>query len=95
MTQTLGIDHAAESTKTGACVLEWNPDHATVVDVAVGSRARPLENADLVQLLEGVPTAGIDAPFGWPVAFLRAVTAWSENAPGAHRGPPSPAASFA
>ncbi len=80
MTYTVGIDLAAESSKTGACVVEWDAGRATVTDVIVGSRARPLENADLVELLDAAPAAGIDAPFGWPVAFLRAVVAWSENA---------------
>jgi predicted nuclease with RNAse H fold len=71
--RTAGIDLAAQPEKTAACVLEWSEGRATVIEL--------LPTADDAQLLELVATlrdgdkVGIDAPFGWPDAFVRSVSA--------------------
>lgn len=78
---TLGIDLAAQNKKTVACLIEWR-DQRAVVRELVSSAA--LDDGvdwmvELVHPSDGpAPDAvGIDAPFGWPVAMLEAVSAWS------------------
>jgi predicted nuclease with RNAse H fold len=74
---TLGIDLAAESSKTGACRVRWKPSGAVIEWVRVGSAKRPLRNEDLVALMRDADAVGIDAPFGWPRRFVAAVSEWS------------------
>jgi predicted nuclease with RNAse H fold len=61
----LGIDLAAGARRTYACVLD-------------GTRARLHERCDddtLLELAAGREKVGIDAPFGWPRAFVEALIA--------------------
>lgn len=85
VTTTLGIDLAAESSKTGACRVRWEPGRATVEWARVGTAREPLDDAALLRLARDADTVGIDAPFGWPRRFVSAVSEWS--AQGAWREP--------
>jgi hypothetical protein len=75
---TLGIDLASQAENTAVCGLLW---HADRVDVTLLERGRdaggPLDDDRLLALMLEPPAGpakiGIDAPLGWPVAFVRAV----------------------
>jgi predicted nuclease with RNAse H fold len=77
--KTLGIDLAAQPKKTAACLVEWG-DGVVRAEVSIG-----LDDDRLLQLIESAEKVGIDAPFGWPDAFVNAVAAH-------HRGEPWPPA---
>jgi predicted nuclease with RNAse H fold len=63
--RTLGIDLASQPEQTAACLIAWEPDRAVVEDVESG-----LDDAALEALVAQADLTGIDAPFGWPVAFV-------------------------
>ncbi|EDM73795.1 hypothetical protein PPSIR1_39055 [Plesiocystis pacifica SIR-1] len=67
---TLGVDLASQPAKTAAALIEWSAKRAKVLRLSV--------NVDDAALLdELVPKAafvGIDAPFGWPLAFVEMVS---------------------
>ena len=61
---TLGIDLASNPRKTGLCVVHWIGGEAVVEDVQVGA-----DDDRIAAASEAADVVGIDAPFGWPVAF--------------------------
>jgi predicted nuclease with RNAse H fold len=67
---TLGIDLAAEPRDTASCHIEWRDGRAGVRSLVLGR-----DDAELLHDAEGALAIGIDAPFGWPEAFVRAVSA--------------------
>jgi hypothetical protein len=70
---TLGVDLAAGSATTAACIISWD-DGQAVVDKPI----RPLDDPHLLGLLHELgpgDRAGVDCPFGWPVDFVSAITA--------------------
>ncbi len=80
-TFTLGIDLASQPETTAACVLGFHPER---IEVRYLQRARdangPLDDDRLLALMLGHGGAGpapseigIDAPLGWPTAFVAAV----------------------
>lgn len=73
---TLGVDLASQPAKTSACSIEWADGRATVRDL----RLR-LADDDLLGLISLSDKVGIDSPFGWPTAFVKAVTAHSSSDP--------------
>ncbi|GAB2669149.1 DUF429 domain-containing protein [Gordonia jinhuaensis] len=76
--RTVGIDLAAAPERTAAAVLEWSPECARVVALAL-----PADDATLREVCAGADRIGVDAPIGWPSAFVDFVTAHR-----AHRTPP-------
>jgi predicted nuclease with RNAse H fold len=68
--RTLGIDLAAQPTNTSACALDWGPGVPVVSDLRSG-----LDDAALLDAIDGADKVGIDAPFGWPDEFVEAVSA--------------------
>ncbi len=71
----LGIDLAAEPTKTYACTLDAR-------DGRLDARLfRSCDDDRLLALAEGRARIGIDAPFGWPNAFVDAVSAHRDGRP--------------
>lgn len=64
---TLGIDLASQPKLTAVCVVEW--PSGTVQEPPVG-----VDDDELLALIRGAEKTGIDAPFGWPVDFVRAVS---------------------
>jgi hypothetical protein len=78
---TLGIDLASQAANTAACLLGWHADRVEVLYLARDrDRLGRLDDDRLVALMLGGgwpgPTPskiGIDAPLGWPVAFVAAV----------------------
>jgi predicted nuclease with RNAse H fold len=71
--RTAGIDLAAQPAKTAACLLEWKAGRATVIDLLPAADDDQL--LELVGRLDDGDKVGIDAPFGWPDAFVRSVNA--------------------
>jgi predicted nuclease with RNAse H fold len=72
-TRTLGIDLSAQPKKTAACSISWHDDGVEVEELAA--------NCDDEALLERMLAAdwiGIDAPFGWPKAFVETIKTWSD-----------------
>ena len=69
---SLGIDLASKNAKTAACLIEWGPARATVVEPQFGDRKD--DGLDwLVELCGAASCVGIDAPFGWPEPMVDAV----------------------
>ncbi|GAA2070538.1 DUF429 domain-containing protein [Williamsia deligens] len=68
--RTLGVDLAAEPTKTALAVLRWTSGRAEVERVTLGAT-----DADIVDAARGCDRVGIDAPFGWPDPFVAFVVA--------------------
>lgn len=82
-TATLGLDLASQPKNTGLCAIEWSQDQARVVALLKGvdDGANPLHDTLIVSALRGhwgdlpVPSkVAIDAPLGWPIDFVRAVS---------------------
>lgn len=79
---SIGVDIASENSPTGFCVLEWqSPQVAVVKDLWVAK----VKVNNLVALVNGArqnnDPVGIDAPFGFPLAFREAVIAMAQGAP--------------
>ncbi|WP_158276793.1 DUF429 domain-containing protein [Paraconexibacter algicola] len=71
MTSTLGVDLASQDKKTALCEIAWERP-ARVVRLELG-----VDDAAIVAAAagDGVQLLAIDAPFGWPEPFVRAVRA--------------------
>jgi hypothetical protein len=68
--RTLGIDLAAQDARTATCMVEWRPGQAIVDAPLLG---RPLST--VADDMRRAHWTGIDAPFGWPDAFITAMSA--------------------
>ena len=68
--RTLGIDLAAQPANTSICAMEWGPGRPIVSALRSG-----LDDAALLEAIEGADKVAIDAPFGWPDEFVDAVSA--------------------
>ncbi len=76
---TLGIDLSSAKEGTAACVIEWKKTRALVRETVRGCGDEDLQKLidDVLKNKDGV--VGIDAPFGWPRAFVEAITNWKEK----------------
>jgi len=70
---TVGIDLSSSREGTAASVIEWKE-----AKVVVHSPALRCDDDQLDHLIDRADVVGIDAPFGWPKAFVEAVAGWSE-----------------
>lgn len=68
---TLGIDLSSQRQATAACLIDWTTDTP-----AIEAPALSCSDADLDALIAKADVVGIDAPFGWPAAFVEAVAGW-------------------
>lgn len=79
---TLGIDLASRDTNTASCVVEWADGQARVQTPRC-----PQTDEELIAAILGADVVGIDIPFGWPDAFVRALASshagagWPDVAP--------------
>lgn len=75
--RTLGIDLASQPKETGACLIDWTGGVGRVVELD------PVELTDdvLIELMTDprVGKVGIDAPFGWPLAFIDAISSYRDE----------------
>ena len=83
VTSTLGIDLSSQPRNTGLCAIEWAQDHADVVAMLKGvdDEGTPLHDKLIVSAMRGLwgglpapSKVAIDAPLGWPVDFVQAVS---------------------
>jgi hypothetical protein len=75
-TRTLGIDLASQPRDTAACEIEWASAGSGRV-IHISDR---LTDSALLEMLEGrVTKVGIDAPFGWPLEFIDALTDYRDR----------------
>ncbi len=63
--RTLGVDLAATAAATAVAAVEWSAGESRLTDLVVGA-----DDATIVALAGDVDTVAIDAPFGWPIAFV-------------------------
>jgi predicted nuclease with RNAse H fold len=75
--RTLGVDLAAATTNTAACLLEWDDGPARIAHLATGD----VTDQAIVQLAQEASVTGIDAPFGWPQPFVDAVAGYAAGRP--------------
>ena len=75
--RTLGIDLASQPSETGVCLIDWTDGVGDVIDV----QRDVLSDEVLIELMRDsrVAKVGIDAPFGWPLAFIDAVTTYRDD----------------
>lgn len=69
---TLGVDLASQPKRTATCLIRWDRGSARVETLSMGAT-----DAALHELFGRADKIGIDAPFGWPAPFTRAVAAYS------------------
>lgn len=67
---TIGVDLAAEPTKTALARIDWNHESATLTQVEVG-----LDDTRIVSASQNADAVGIDCAFGWPREFVDFLTA--------------------
>jgi hypothetical protein len=76
VSDTLGIDLSAQPKGTSACRISWD---------AVGARVDALvveaDDDVLTRLRSRVAVTAMDAPFGWPAAFVSALADWGIGSP--------------
>ena len=74
--RTLGIDLSAQAKRTATCAIDWSDGHASVGVPHAGA-----EDEALLEAMHEADWIGIDAPFGWPDAMVRAVRHHAEGQP--------------
>ena len=65
---TLGVDLASQPKRTATCLICWDRKPAVVTSFSVCAT-----DCDLLDLFGRADKIGIDAPFGWPARFVRAI----------------------
>jgi hypothetical protein len=85
--RTLGIDLGAKPENTAACLIRWDRSGAVIEELIKGTRSDPLDDDRLTGLIEGATKAGIDAPFGWPIPFVKAIRQWERSSGAGGRWP--------
>jgi predicted nuclease with RNAse H fold len=76
--KTLGIDLAADPTRTAAAVIEWRGGQARLVHLSLG-----ITDETVVELFRDTEVSGIDCPLGWPAPFLAFLLGHSRQDPDA------------
>lgn len=71
---TLGIDLAAQPKRTAMAAIEWSERRAVVAELVVG-----VDDDAALAAMARAEWTGIDAPFGWPNAFVEAMSAFAER----------------
>jgi biotin carboxylase/predicted nuclease with RNAse H fold len=74
--KTLGVDVAAQAAKTAVCLIRWGTSEAKVEFLKVG-----VTDDRLLELFSQADKVGVDAPLGWPDAFVKAISAHRDLQP--------------
>jgi predicted nuclease with RNAse H fold len=69
---TLGIDLSSSKEGTAASVIEWSKSRVVVQEPELRCDDNKLDD-----LIRNAEVIGIDAPFGWPKAFVEVVAGWN------------------
>jgi predicted nuclease with RNAse H fold len=67
---TLGVDLASAAERTACCLLESDASGSRIVALT-----QPSDDTTILGLAQDAAAIAIDAPLGWPVAFIEAVSA--------------------
>lgn len=67
---TVGVDLAAEPTRTALASIHWDAGTARLTHLQLGIR-----DAEIVEKSKDATVIGIDCAFGWPIEFVDFVTA--------------------
>jgi len=80
---TVGIDLAGENSPTGLCWITWSAPQATVLELNVGKRSNMdiFTKVDQWRNQDPETVFGIDAPFGFPLAFRDTVAGMGTGIP--------------
>lgn len=73
--RTVGVDLAAQPEKTAMCAIEWTERSAYVEAPVIG-----VTDKEVLAATAEATVTGIDAPFGWPRAFLEAISTYAREA---------------
>ncbi len=73
---TLGVDLAASPKRTAVCWIDWADGRAEIRDARAGAT-----DEELLGWFERADKVGIDAPFGWPDAFVESIASHREGRP--------------
>ena len=73
--RTVGVDLAAEPTRTALAIVEWGEGIARLTHLQLGTR-----DDEIVELSAGATSVGIDCAFGWPIEFVEFVAAHARRA---------------
>jgi Protein of unknown function (DUF429) len=72
---TVGVDLASQPQNTAVCVINWGQESAIVTALASGwFGGKALDDATLLSIMEDADKVAVDAPFGWPEPFIRAIS---------------------
>ena len=75
---TLGVDLASQAKRTAVCLIRWDGESADVDCLRTD-----VTDSDLLDLFgrpgQGPDKIAIDAPFGWPEDFVRAIHTYSTS----------------
>jgi len=63
---TLGVDLASSPKTTGLCIIDWANRSATIRELAVN-----VDDSRILSAARNCDAVGVDAPFGWPIAFTQ------------------------
>jgi predicted nuclease with RNAse H fold len=69
---TLGVDLASAIKRTAMCWVRWEGDRAEVL--RLDTRA---DDDEIIAAIGEVDKAGVDVPFGWPGAFVDAISCYN------------------
>lgn len=71
---TAGVDLASQPQNTAVCVINWGQGYAEVAGLSSGYfYGELLNDATLLEIMKTVDKVAVDAPFGWPEPFARAI----------------------
>lgn len=73
---TLGIDLSSQPKNTAVCRIDWAHGNSACVEPPI----LECDDAKLDEQIGVSEVIGIDAPFGWPEVFRKAVANWQEDA---------------
>lgn len=77
-TLTVGIDLASQPRETGVCIVDWGTSPARVLE---RPSQQPTDDVLIALMVDpAMSKVAIDAPFGWPLAFIDAISTYRDRA---------------
>ncbi|WP_424467248.1 DUF429 domain-containing protein [Pseudoclavibacter helvolus] len=74
--RTVGVDLAAEPTRTAFAAIEWGTGEAQLAHLQLG-----ITDQEIVARSTQATAVGIDCAFGWPIEFVEFVSAHARQSP--------------
>lgn len=83
--KTVGVDLAAEPTRTALASIEWGASTGADAGAARLTQLQlGISDSEIIELAEDAASIGIDCAFGWPIEFVEFVSAHAARVPGTH-----------